>query len=263
MRVKPDTKVILSKIDPGDSGGMKTKAEISSPLEKNLEEMAELQYKLYAENKRSILVVFQAMDAGGKDGCIRHVMSGLNPQGCHVTSFKAPSKEELEHDYLWRIHKAVPAKGDIGIFNRSHYEDVLVVRVHSLVPRSVWSKRYEQINEFEKHLADTGTVILKFFLYISKNEQRKRFVKRIENPLKNWKFSMGDVEERKYWNNYMKAFEVVLSKCSTKYAPWYIIPSNRKWFRNYAVSQIILDRMKSMRIQIPQPKEDLSNIVIE
>lgn len=262
FRVKPGSRVNLSKIDPGFSAGFKSKKETRDLLDDNIEKLNKLQYRLYAENRRSVLIVFQAMDAGGKDGCIRHVMTGLNPQGCRVTSFKVPSSEELDHDFLWRIHKAVPPRGEIGIFNRSHYEDVLVVRVHNLAPKSVWSKRYDQINDFEKILSDNGTAVLKFFLYISKGEQKERFIKRLENPDKNWKFSHGDVEEREFWEDYMRAFETALSRCSTAYAPWYIIPADNKWFRNLAVSQIIVDTLDEMDPRIPKPEEDLSNIVI-
>jgi PPK2 family polyphosphate:nucleotide phosphotransferase len=262
FRVKPGSRVNLSKIDPDFAAGFERKKETRDLLEDNISRLNDLQYRLYAENKRSVLIVFQAMDAGGKDGCIRHVMTGLNPQGCRVTSFKVPSQEELDHDYLWRIHKAVPPRGEFGIFNRSHYEEVLVVRVHNLVPRSIWSKRYDQINAFEKILSDNGTTILKFFLYISKEEQKARFLKRLENQKKNWKFSMADVEERKSWDEYMQAFGAVLSKCSTDYAPWFVIPSDKKWFRNLAVSQIIAKTMESMNPKIPKPREDLSTVVI-
>lgn len=262
FRVRPGSRVNLKKIDPGFSAGFKSKKETKDLLDDNIGRLNDLQYRLYAENRRSVLIVFQAMDAGGKDGCIRHVMTGLNPQGCRVTSFKVPSKEELDHDFLWRIHKSVPPRGEIGIFNRSHYEDVLVVRVHNLAPKSIWSKRYDQINDFEKILAENGTTVLKFFLYISKAEQKQRFIKRLENPDKNWKFSLGDVEERKFWEDYMRAFEAALSKCSTDHAPWYVIPADNKWFRNLAVSQIIADTLAEMHPRIPKPEEDLSSIVI-
>ena len=262
LKVKPGSRINLAKIDPAFSAEFKSKRDTRDLLKDNIERLNELQYRLYAEDKRSLLIVFQAMDAGGKDGCIRHVMTGLNPQGCRVTSFKVPSKEELDHDFLWRIHKAVPPRGELGIFNRSHYEDVLVVRVHNLVSKSVWSKRYDQIKDFEKILSENGTTILKFFLYISRQEQKARFIKRLENPKKNWKFSPADVEERKFWDDYMKAFEAVLSKCSTDYAPWFVIPADKKWFRNLAVSQIIADSLEKMDPKIPKSTEDLSNVVI-
>jgi len=209
-----------------------------------------------------LLLIFQAKDAAGKDGAIRHVMSGVNPQGCQVTSFKVPTEEELDHDYLWRVHKATPRRGFIGIFNRSHYEDVLVVRVHNLVPEAVWQQRYEQINQFEKLLADSGTTILKFFIYISKEEQKERFEARLRDPRKNWKFSMGDVKERGHWDDYMRAFEDVLSRCSTPWAPWHVIPANHKWYRNLAVSQIIIEALEHLDMRFPPPLPDAGEIVI-
>ncbi len=224
--------------------------------------LQELQRVLWAEGKHSLLIVLQAMDAGGKDGTIRHVFRGVNPQGCQVTSFKVPTKEELSHDYLWRIHKATPRRGYMGIFNRSHYEDVLVVRVHDLVPPEIWKQRYEQINHFEKLLADTGTTILKFFLHISKEEQKERFQARLDDPSKNWKFSMGDVEERGHWDDYMLAFEEALSRCSTPWAPWYVIPANRKWYRNVAVSNIIIETLEGLGMQYPPPMANAEEIVI-
>ena len=237
--VRPGSRIKLDDLDPADTHGL-TKAAAGEQLQKNLERSSVLQYLLYAEAQRSLLVVLQGIDAGGKDGTIRHVMSGLNPQGVTVTSFKVPEGAEKRHDYLWRIHDAVPECGQIGIFNRSHYEDVLVVRVHNLVPKSVWQKRYEQINDFERMLADNGIRIVKFLLYISKDEQAKRFQERMEDPTKNWKFSMADVEGAGDWDEYIEAYEDMLRKCSTKLAPWYVIPANKKWFRNLAVSQIIV-----------------------
>jgi len=260
--VPPGTQVKLAGYDPGYTGVYEKRRQTKSELEDNLEQLQALQRMLWAENKHALLLVFQAMDAGGKDGTIRHVMHGVNPQGCQVTSFKVPTKEELAHDYLWRIHKAVPRQGYIGIFNRSHYEDVLVVRVHDLVPEDVWRKRYEQINHFEKLLADTGTTILKFFLHISKEEQKERFEERLADPRKNWKFSMGDVEERGYWDDYMRAFEEALSRCSTPWAPWYVIPANRKWYRNLAISQIIIETLKKLDMQYPPPLSNAGEIVI-
>ena len=225
--------------------------------------MFELQHKLYAENKRSLLIVLQAMDAGGKDGTIRRVMGDLNPQGCKVTSFKVPSSEELAHDFLWRIHKQVPPKGSIGIFNRSHYEDVLVVRVDSLVPEKTWKTRFEQINNFEKILVENDVTILKFFLNISKEEQKTRFEDRIKKPHKNWKFSKADLEKRKQWDDYMNAFEDVFTKCSTPWAPWFIIPANHKWYRNFIIAEIITYTLRNMKLKFPKPIEDISKIVIE
>ena len=251
LLVKPGKKIRLDDIDPGNTHGL-DKEQAEPVFRKHLQDLLELQTVLYAEARRSVLVVLQGIDAGGKDGTIRHVMSGLNPQGVTVTSFKVPEGEEKRHDYLWRVHRAVPEWGDIGIFNRSHYEDVLVVRVHDLVPKSVWSKRYEQINDFERMLSQNGVTILKFFLFISKEEQAKRFAARLDDPTKNWKFSPADTKERKFWNDYMRAYEDTLSKCSTGEAPWYVIPANHKWFRNLAVAQILRDHMRAMKLAYPK-----------
>ena len=227
------------------------------------EEMIELQNRLYAEGKQSLLVVFQAMDAGGNDGTIRKVFSGVNPQGVRVHSFKAPTKKELAHDYLWRVHKVVPAKGMIGVFNRSHYEDVLVVRVENIVPEPVWQKRYEQINEFEQLLSENGTRILKFFLNISPDEQKSRFQDRLDEPEKNWKFSIDDLAKRKKWDVYMEAYQAVLQNCSTEAGAWYAIPSDQKWYRNLAITKTIVKTLKDMDPQYPDQKDDLSNVVVE
>ncbi|MBN1341100.1 MAG: polyphosphate kinase 2 family protein [Phycisphaerae bacterium] len=261
--VKPGTKVKLSDWDPNDTAGFAKKKEAVDVIATNQKRLAELQYLLYAESKRAILVVLQAMDAGGKDGTIRHVMGPLNPQGCPVTSFKAPSDEELAHDFLWRIHRAVPRKGSIGIFNRSHYEDVLIVRVHDLVPKSVWSKRYGHINAFEKMLADNGVHILKFFLNISKDEQLERFKSRLDEPDKHWKANPADFEERKYWDAYQEAYETAIGECSRSYAPWFVIPSNKKWFRNLAVSQILVETLDELDMKFPEPAFDVSKIKVE
>lgn len=261
--VAPGSKVDLSKFDPADTDGFKKGDEVQERVAKNLDCISKLQYDLYAENKRSLLIVLQAMDAGGKDGTIRHVCSAMNPQGCHVTAFKAPTPEELEHDFLWRIHREVPRRGEIGVFNRSHYEDVLVVRVHNLAPKEVWSKRYDKINVFEEFLSDAGTHILKFFLHISKAEQLERLKARVVDPQKRWKVSLTDFEERKFWDDYQQAFEAALGKCSTKHAPWYIIPADKKWFRNLAVSEIVADAMKGFNMQTPEPTVDLTKIKIE
>lgn len=226
-------------------------------------ELRDWQARLYAEGKQKLLIVLQAMDAGGKDSTIRRVFQGVNPQGVRITSFKVPSKKELAHDFLWRVHKAVPAKGMIGVFNRSHYEDVLVVRVHNIVPESVWRPRYEHINNFEKLLHDSGTRILKFYLHISPAEQKERFQDRIDEPHKNWKFSFEDLEKRKYWNDYMAAFEEALHKTTTDYAPWYVIPADQKWYRDLAISRIIMETLQQMNPQYPPPEGDLSNVVIE
>jgi PPK2 family polyphosphate:nucleotide phosphotransferase len=260
--VAPGTRVSLADHDPGYCGGIQHKSETKAELQRNVERLRELQEVLWAEGKHALLIVLQAMDAGGKDGTIKHVMRGINPQGCQVTSFKVPTEEELGHDFLWRIHKAAPRRGYIGIFNRSHYEDVLVVRVHGLVPEEVWQQRYEQMNQFEKLLADTGTTILKFFLHISKEEQKERFEARLRDPRKNWKFSMGDVEERGRWDEYMRAYEDALSRCSTPWAPWHIIPANRKWYRNLAVSSAIVDVLERLDLRYPPALPDADKIVI-
>lgn len=227
------------------------------------DELIDLQSRLYAEGKRKLLIVLQAMDAGGKDGTIRRVFRGVNPQGVRVTSFKVPSKLELAHDFLWRVHLAVPATGMIGVFNRSHYEDVLVVRVHNLVPESVWRPRYEHINAFEKLLADTGTTIFKFYLHISKAEQKERFQARLDNPDKHWKFAVEDLEKRKLWNEYMAAAEEMLQRCNTRWAPWYVIPADQKWYRNLTITRTIVHTIRELNIQYPEPEDDLTGIVIE
>jgi PPK2 family polyphosphate:nucleotide phosphotransferase len=250
LRVRPGTKVDLSKIDPADGHGWK-KAAAESETKKQMVRLSDLQDRLWAESKRSVLVVLQGIDAAGKDGTIQKVMEAFNPQGCVVAAFKVPTPEELAHDYLWRIHKMVPGKGVIGIFNRSHYEDVLVVRVHNFEPRTVWSKRYAQINDFEKLLTDNGTTIVKFFLYIDKDEQRRRFQDRFDNPKKRWKFSMADLTERKLWDDYTAAFEEALSKTSTATAPWYVIPANHNWARNLAVSSILAETIDELKPAYP------------
>lgn len=226
------------------------------------DEFIELQQRLYAEGRQKLLIVLQANDAGGKDGTISNVTKGVNPQGVRITSFKVPSKEELDRDFLWRIHKAVPGKGMIGIFNRSHYEDVLVVRVHNIVPEAVWRPRYEHINQFEKLLSDSGTTILKFYLHISKEEQKERFQARLDDPSKHWKFSREDLEKRKLWDDYMAAYEDMLNYCTTDYAPWYVIPADQKWYRNLAITRVIVNALQQMNPQYPQNEDDLSNVVI-
>lgn len=260
--VPPDKPVTLSDYDPDYTGSYTSKAETKAELKRNGERLRELQDVLWAEGKHALLIVLQAMDAGGKDGTIKQVMRGVNPQGCHVTSFKVPTEEELDHDYLWRVHRATPRRGYIGIFNRSHYEDVLVVRVHGLVPETVWQQRYEQINQFERLLADTGTTILKFFLHISKEEQKERFEARLKDPRKNWKFSMGDVKERGYWDDYTRAYEDALNRCSTPWAPWHVIPADHKWYRNLAISQIIIQTLESLDMHYPPPLPDAGEITI-
>ncbi len=250
--VPPDKKINLEKYDPADTLGYDNDKKTEAKLEKQLKRLDELQDLFYAEKKRALLIVLQGMDAAGKDGTVRHVMSGVSPQGCSVKSFKVPNSEELAHDFLWRIHKAVPEKGMFGIFNRSHYEDVLVVRVHKLVPKDVWKARYDQINRFEKNLAENDVKLLKFFLHISREEQEKRFQERLHDPRKKWKFSKADAAERKRWDDYVTAYEAVLSRCSTEYAPWFIIPSDHKWFRNLAISRIIVETLEEFDMHYPK-----------
>jgi PPK2 family polyphosphate:nucleotide phosphotransferase len=258
--IKPGHKVQLRKYDPGDTLGWAKGRATKASLAKTLERLNKLQYLLYADHKHALLVVVQGLDAAGKDGTIRHVMSLVNPQGCRVTSFKTPSAEEAAHDFLWRVHKAVPPYGDIGIFNRSHYEDVLVVRVHEMVPKDVWQERYEQINEFERILHENNVRILKFFLHISKDEQKKRFMERIDDPDKRWKISQSDFDERKFWDEYTQAYEDALTRCSTKRAPWFVIPGDKKWFRDLAVSHIIVETLEEMRLKFPPPAIDVKNL---
>lgn len=226
------------------------------------DELVEWQRRLYAADKAKLLIVLQAMDAGGKDGTIRAVFKGVNPQGVRVHSFKAPSSEELAHDFLWRVHERVPARGMIGVFNRSHYEDVLVVRVENLVPEDIWRPRYRLINDFEHMLCQTGTTILKFFLHISREEQRERFQDRINRPEKNWKFSHEDLEKRTKWNDYMAAYEEMINETSTPVSPWYIIPADQKWYRNFALAQVIVETLRTLNPEYPTPKVDLSDVVV-
>lgn len=262
FKVKAGTRVTLADHDPGFTGTFRSKDQVQDELENNRERLEDLQNLLYAESKYALLIVLQAMDAGGKDGTIRHVMGAFNPQGVHVTSFKKPTSRELAHDYLWRVHRHTPGRGEVAIFNRSHYEDVLVVRVHNLVPEQVWGKRYDHINAFEKLLADSGATIVKLFLHISKEEQKERFEKRLTNPRKNWKFSRGDLAERALWDDYMTAFEEALSRCSAPHAPWYIIPSDRKWYRNLVVSQILIQVLESLNMSYPAGEPDLDQVVV-
>lgn len=262
MRVQPGRRVRLAGLDPDEVFGFdKERARVATGA--TLERLADLQDRLWAEAKRAVLVVLQGIDGAGKDGVINKVMEAFNPQGCTVSAFKVPSAEDLAHDYLWRVHARVPRKGEIGIFNRSHYEDVLVVRVHDLVPRKVWSKRYDQINAFERMLAENGTTIVKFFLLIDRDEQRKRFQARLDDPTKRWKFSLGDLEERALWPSYEAAFEDALSRTSRPWAPWYVIPANRKWFRDLAVATILADTMAELRPRYPQPPDLPANLVID
>lgn len=261
--VRPGRKFNLEDRDPSQTFGVKDKESTQATLAQNQKRLSELQNKLYADRRFALLIVLQALDAGGKDGTISHVMSGVNPQGCEVTSFKVPSSEEAEHDFLWRIHKAVPRRGVIGIFNRSHYEDVLVTRVHKLVPKEVWKPRFEQINEFERTLDANNVRILKFFLHISKEEQRRRFEERVSDPAKYWKISPADFAERKHWDDYQEAYTDTLRRCSTAWAPWYVIPSDHKWFRNYAISSIVVEALEAMKLHFPKSPIDLSEIPAE
>ena len=250
LRVLPGSRVDLAKWDPQETFG-RSRDGAGSDTASDLDRLANLQERLYAESKHGLLIVLQGIDASGKDGTVNHVMTGFNPSGVSVTSWKAPTSTELAHDYLWRIHQRTPGKGEISIFNRSHYEDVLVVRVHGYAPEDVWRRRYDQINAFEKQLADEGTTILKFFLLISPQEQLQRMQDRIDDPTKRWKFKAADLEERKLWDHYTAAYQDALSRCSTEWAPWYIVPANRKWFRNLAVAQIVAETMDEMDPQYP------------
>lgn len=259
--VKPGSKIRLKHLDPGYHGKHESHKSALSEIQEYLQKMEQLQYLMYSEKKHSLLIVLQGLDAAGKDGVVRHALTGMNPSGCVESNFKQPTAEELAHDFLWRVHPHVPAKGSVAIFNRSHYEDVLVVRVHKLVPEKVWSKRYDQINDFEKLIvSENNTTILKFFLYISKQEQLARFAKRLDDPARQWKISESDYKERDYWKDYTEAFEDVLSKTSTEHAPWFIIPSNHKWFRDLSISQIITRTMEEMKMQLPKPTVNLAEI---
>ena len=259
LRVKPGGPIDLGKLDPGQTFGWE-KAAVAKQLEQNTARLAELQFRLFAESQQAVLIVLQGMDASGKDGTVRHVMSGLNPASCRVQSFKVPTALEARHDYLWRIHQVVPPRGEIGIFNRSHYEDVLIVRVQELVPKDVWKRRYDQINDFEQLLTENGVTILKFFLHIDKDEQRDRLQARLNDPGKNWKFEPGDLAVRRQWEAYQQAYEDVLSRCSTRWAPWFVVPANKKWFRNLAVSEIIRSALEDLHPQFPKPLPGIKKI---
>jgi PPK2 family polyphosphate:nucleotide phosphotransferase len=274
-RVESGKKFRLKDFDPGDTGGLKLEKDHAAELlDRGVETLAALQDKLYAQDKRALLLVFQAMDAAGKDGTIKHVMSGVNPQGCQVYSFKAPSPEELDHDFLWRSMKCLPERGRIGIFNRSYYEEVLVVRVHpqilagqrlppGLVTKKIWKERCEDIASFERYLTRNGIAVVKFFLNVSRKEQKKRFLDRLEEPDKNWKFAMGDVEERKYWDAYMEAYEEAIRATATPWAPWYVVPADAKWFTRLAVASAVTDALERMDLAYPEvddaKKAELAN----
>lgn len=260
FRVKPGSRVRLDKLNPDFLGECEDPDVCRELTAQNTAKMTGLQYQLYAEGGQSLLIVLQALDAGGKDGVVNHVLAPMNPQGCRVCPFKSPTPEELAHDFLWRVHQKTPRSGEVVVFNRSHYEDVLIARVHKFVPKSVWSARYDRINEFEELLMQHGTKIIKFFLHISKEEQLKRFIERLDDPAKHWKISESDYTEREYWDDYIEAFEDVFRRCSTERAPWFIIPSNSKAFRNLAVSQIIVDTMEEMDMKIPPARVDIADI---
>jgi PPK2 family polyphosphate:nucleotide phosphotransferase len=263
-RVEEGTRVELADWDPADqsefASGKQDGEKATAVLNKRLEE---LQETLWADRRHRLLVVLQAMDTGGKDGTIRKVFEGVNPAGVRVATFKAPTASELAHDYLWRVHPHVPGDGEITIFNRSHYEDVLVVRVHDLVPRERWEKRYAHLADFERMLSDEGTTIVKFFLHISKDEQRRRLQARIDDPTKHWKFSLGDLEERKLWDDYQRAYEDAISNTSSRFAPWYVVPANRKWYRDLVVASVLVKALEAMELRHPPLKQDLTGVVVE
>lgn len=260
LMVKPGSRVRLKDIDPSYHGRHESHEKALPEIDSTLEQITAQQELLYAEGRQALLIVLQGIDAAGKDGVCWHVIRAMNPQGCSVHGFKQPTAEEQAHDFLWRVHRQVPGKGRVAVFNRSHYEDVLVVRVHDLAPKDVWSRRYEAINQFEGLLAANGVTVIKFFLYISKEEQLERFRRRLDDPNRHWKISTSDYTEREYWDSYCEAYEAMLTKCSTENAPWYVIPSNHKWFRNLATSQIILETLEAMDIKAPEPSVDIDEI---
>ncbi len=260
FRVQPGSRVRLSRMDTAFTGGHKHHKQAADEIDYYRRRLWDLQELLYADHRRSLLICLQGMDAGGKDGTINHVLGAMNPQGCRVVGFKQPSAEELSHDFLWRVHRAAPRRGEVVIFNRSHYEDVLIARVHNLVPQKVWSRRYEAINAFENELVDADVHIIKFFLHISKAEQLKRFRQRLDDPAKQWKISEADYKERPFWNDYTAAYEDALSRCSTAGAPWYVIPSDHKWFRNLAVARIVVEHLESLKMKFPKPTVDIDHI---
>lgn len=262
LTLSPGERFRLPQFDPGWTGTFERKGDAKDRMEDNTERLNELQEMLYAQNQHALLIVLQGMDSAGKDGTIKHVMGAFNPQGVHVTSFNVPTEEEYAHDFLWRVHKVTPRRRMVGIFNRSHYEDVLAARVLEIVPESVWSKRYAQINEFERLLAECGVTIVKLYLHISKEEQAERLRARQQTPSKQWKFSPGDLEQRKLWDRYVAAFEDALTRCNTDYAPWYVIPANRKWYRNLVVSQVLIQTMENIGLRYPDPVPDIESYVI-
>jgi PPK2 family polyphosphate:nucleotide phosphotransferase len=272
FRVRPGREVNLRRFDPGDTDPFENKRQVEGMLEKDVARLVTLQEHLYAQDRWALLLIFQAMDAAGKDSAIKHVMSGLNPQGTQVSSFKRPSDEELDHDYLWRTTRALPERGRIGIFNRSYYEEVLVVRVHpeilarqktpaSLVSRRIWTERYEDINAFERYLSRNGTLIRKFFLHVSKDEQRRRFLERLDDPAKNWKFETADLDERDRWNDYMKAYEQALSATSTDEAPWFIVPADHKWFTRLVIAKLVVDALESLDLRFRKTSREQRTVL--
>jgi len=265
LLVKPSKLARKLKLEDWNTeyNAYKKKENVERKLDRLSRQMSELQYKLFASKNQSLLIILQGVDASGKDGTIRHVMEALNPQNCYVKSFKVPTQEEMAHDYLWRIHMAIPQKGQIAIFNRSHYEDIIEVCVHNSVPKNEILRRYTQINDFERYLSENHVAILKFFLHISKDEQKKRLQERIEDPTKHWKISESDLQNRKYWDKYMKAYSELFRRCSTSWAPWYVIPANLKWIRNWAVAEIIVNRLDKMKLKFPEPEIDLSRLTIK
>ncbi|GGF78382.1 hypothetical protein GCM10007301_42990 [Azorhizobium oxalatiphilum] len=260
FRAAPGSSFSLAGFDPGFHNSYSSRAEAQPAIEAQLERMGELQEKLYADRRHSLLIVLQGIDAAGKDGVCWHVLKGLGPHGCSVTAFKEPSSEERAHDFLWRIHPHTPAQGHVSVFNRSHYEEVLIARVHELVPEKVWKQRYDVINAFERSLMLAGTTVLKFFLAISKEEQLKRFGDRLNDPKRQWKISAADYSERSRWDDYGAAYDDMITKCSTPDAPWYVIPSNHKWFRDLAISQIIANTLDEMKLKTPAPTVDIDDI---
>ena len=262
-RITPDKKVHFKDLSTRGKDFASDREATEKEFQELRKEIDLLQESFFAEGKRKLLVLFQAMDTGGKDGTVRDVFSGVNPHGIAVTSFKAPTPEELSHDYLWRIHRAVPGNGMIGVFNRSQYEDVLVARVESLVPEEVWQARYDQINEFEKLLTNTGTTILKFFLHISEEEQKQRLEERLTERRKQWKFSLEDLKKRKDWKKYMQAYDDILERCTTHHAPWYVIPADQKWYRNYAVAKVVAHTLREIKPQFPELPAGAKNIQIQ
>lgn len=260
--VKPGESAQLARRDARDNLGLKNKDEAKDLLGELVDELAVLQNRLWAEAARSVLLVLQGLDASGKDGTIRSVFTGINPQGCRVVSFKAPSSRERAHDYLWRVHQVCPSRGQIGIFNRSHYEDVVTVRVRNLAPREVWQRRPKHINNFERLLTDEGTTIIKVYLHLSRDEQRSRLQERVDNPEKRWKFRAGDLDDRAHWDDYMQAFEETLTETSTEWAPWYVVPTDRNWVRNVAVASLLVETLRGLDPKLPPPAENIEGTVV-